>query len=106
MIIRASTRKRIAQRWPLLRRIDEIDNHPHALLFHAERRNLREPRRLDDAHAACERRRAAPMLEQHGVARMDFHRVAREHIDLDFQIAAGSPTSTSGVPGVTTAALS
>ena len=106
MTIRASTRNPSPSVGRCLRRIDEIGDHPHALLFDAERRDLGEAGRLDHAHAAVQRRVAAPMFQQHRVARMDFHRVAREHVDLDFQIAAGSPNSTSGVPGVTTAALS
>ena len=65
----------------------ESDDHPDALLFNAQRRDLGKADRFDPAHAASQLAVAAPMLEHHTHSGMQSHRISRQHIDLDLQRA-------------------
>ena len=71
---------------------DRIDDHVHALLFHAQGRDLREATRLDHAHAALEHPvlarsvLAAPALDQHAHAALDLHGVLGEVVGDDLEL--------------------
>src|SRR5689334_10798916 len=86
------------------RRCVEVYDHIDALLLHAERRNFRKARRLYFSHAATEPARlldvddAGPLGQPNAIARVDGRRVARQHVDDNFQRAwiANLDQGTSG----------
>ena len=73
------------------RRCVEVYDHIDALLLNAERRDFCKARRFDLSHAPTEPARlldvddSGPLGQPNAIARVDGRRVARQHVDDDFQ---------------------
>ena len=64
----------------------QIDQHNHPLLLDAQGRNLGECRRFHPPHPTFQGIRPTPLLDQHLVARLDRHRIARQNFRFDFNV--------------------
>ena len=82
-----------------------IDDHEHALLFHASAEILVKATGSTSRDDGFERLRASPTLQQYAHPRFDPHCIRRKHLDFDFK-AAGVGDLQQQCEACTTASFS
>ena len=76
----------VAERFRGGGQVQQIREHHHPLLLHAEGGNLRKRGGFDPPDPALERSFAAPLLHFHRVSGVDGHRIPREDLRLDLDV--------------------
>ena len=84
---------------PLFRRSQEVGDDIDPLFFHAQRRNLGERRRLDEADFGQQRLAPAPLFQLHRGAGRDGRAVPGEHFHDDLQVSRVADLHHGGAGG-------